>query len=210
MALRPGSMRCRTTRAARSSCRATATSLRMVSSLDGSIGPGPRPVRTSSSSSEPMTRGVSFHEVARSTDDRRLLSSVHSRCRRLRRYRLLGRDVMARTMRRPSHRRSHCTSHRGRNRRKISENHRAVFRFGDVAVPSLGMTDHWILTWLAGPDAGGATDLGYGSHIIGRAAGAAMRCDDPALEPHHLLIEISDEGAVLRQLTGRVPARVDG
>ncbi|HZX54575.1 MAG TPA: FtsK/SpoIIIE domain-containing protein [Ilumatobacteraceae bacterium] len=72
------------------------------------------------------------------------------------------------------------------------------------------MTDHWILTWEAGPDAGGTTDLGHGPHIIGRAAGAAMRCDDPALEPHHLLIEISDEGAVLRQLTGRVPARVDG
>src|SRR3954449_6336030 len=183
MALRPGSIRCSTTRAARSSWRATATSLRIVSSLDGSTGPGPRPVRTSSSSSEPRTRGVSFHEVARSTDDRRLLSSVHSRCRRLRRYRLLGRDVMARTMRRPSHRRSHCTSHRGRNRRKISENHRAVFRFGDVAVPSLGMTDHWILTWLAGPDAGGATDLGYGSPTIRGGAGGGGRGGAPPPRP---------------------------
>src|SRR3954470_11718524 len=71
------------------------------------------------------------------------------------------------------------------------------------------MTDHWVLMWEAGPDAGGTTTLDHGTHIIGRAAGAAVRCDDPALEPHHLLIEISAAGAVLRQLTGRVPARVD-
>src|SRR3954470_28191 len=71
------------------------------------------------------------------------------------------------------------------------------------------MTDHWVLTWEAGPDAGGTTTLDHGSHIIGRAAGAAGRCDDPALEPHHLLLEISSTGAMLRQLTGRVPARVD-
>src|SRR3954451_5552770 len=209
MALRPGSMRCRTTRAARSSCRATATSLRMVSSLDGSIGPGPRPVSTSSSSSEPMTRGVSFQVAARSTEDRRLLSNVHSRCSRLRRYRLLGRDVMPRTMGRPSHRRSHRMSHRRLDGGKISENRRNVFRFGGPTVPSLGMTDDWVLTWEAGPDAGGTTVLGDGSHIIGRAAGAAVRCDDPALEPHHLLMEVSAAGAVVRQLTGRVPARLD-
>src|SRR3954453_7038190 len=209
MALRPGSMRCRTTRAARSSCRATATSLRMVSSLDGSIGPGPRPVRTSRSSREPMARGGSFQVAARSTEDRRLLSNVHSRCSRLRRYRLLGRDVMPRTMGRPSHRRSHRISHRRLDGGKISENRGDVFRFGGPAVPSLGMTDHWVLTWEAGPDAGGTTVLDHGTHIVGRAGGAAVRCDDPALEPHHLLLEISSTGAMLRQLTGRVPARVD-
>ena len=37
-----------------------------------------------------------------------------------------------------------------------------------------------------------------------------MRCDDRAVEPHHLLIEISTRGAMLRQLTGRIPVRVDG
>src|SRR3954447_14868655 len=210
MALRPGSMRWSTTRAARSSWRATGTSFRIVSSLEGSIGAGPRPVSTSSSSREPMTRGVSFHVAARSTEDRRLLIRVHSRCNRLRRYRLLGRDVMPRTMRRPSHRRSHRISHRPADRWKFPEIHGSVFRFRPVAVPSLGMTDHWMLTWEAGPDAGGSTTLGHGTHIIGRAAGAAMRCDDLALEPHHLQLEISNAGAVLRQLTGRVPARVDG
>src|SRR3954453_1004958 len=71
------------------------------------------------------------------------------------------------------------------------------------------MTDHWVLTWEAGPDAGGTTVLGDGSHIIGRAAGAAGRCDDPALERHHLLMEGSGAGSVVRQLTGRVPARLD-
>ena len=39
--------------------------------------------------------------------------------------------------------------------------------------------------------------------------GTAARCDDAALEPHHMLIEISPMGAELRQLTGRVPVRVD-
>jgi S-DNA-T family DNA segregation ATPase FtsK/SpoIIIE len=72
------------------------------------------------------------------------------------------------------------------------------------------MTDMWTLSWIAGPDAGGTTVLGHGSHVVGRAPGAAVRCDDSAVEPHHLLIEISAAGATVRQLTGRVPARVDG
>ena len=36
--------------------------------------------------------------------------------------------------------------------------------------------------------------LGHGTHIVGRAPGAAARCDDAAIEPHHLLIEISADG----------------
>ena len=72
------------------------------------------------------------------------------------------------------------------------------------------MTDTWTFTWVAGPDTGGSTVLGCGQHIVGRAPGAAVRCDDGALEPHHVLIEISGGGATLRQLTGRVPVRVDG
>lgn len=72
------------------------------------------------------------------------------------------------------------------------------------------MTDVWTLTWVAGPDAGGTAVLGPGTHIVGRAQGLAARCDDAALEPHHMLIEISSTGAEVRQLTGRVPVRADG
>jgi S-DNA-T family DNA segregation ATPase FtsK/SpoIIIE len=84
------------------------------------------------------------------------------------------------------------------------------------------MNDIWTLTWEAGPDAGAIVVLGGGSHIVGRARGAAVRCDDRALEPHHLLIVVSPQAtldgaspvaptiAIVRQLTGRVPLRVDG
>ena len=85
-----------------------------------------------------------------------------------------------------------------------------AFRFELATVAHLGMTDVWTLSWIAGPDAGGSTVLGHGSHVVGRAPGAAVRCDDCAVEPHHLLVEISAAGASVRQLTGRVPARVDG
>ena len=86
----------------------------------------------------------------------------------------------------------------------------SFFRFAPATVTHLGMTDIWTLTWVAGPDAGGMTALGRGSHLVGRATAAAVRCDDSALEPHHLLIEISSAGASVRQLTGRVPVRADG
>ncbi len=72
------------------------------------------------------------------------------------------------------------------------------------------MTHDWTLTWEAGPDAGGTAVVGCGTHLVGRAAGAAVRCDDTALEPHHLLIEVTADGVQLRQLSGRVPVRVDG
>jgi DNA segregation ATPase FtsK/SpoIIIE, S-DNA-T family len=72
------------------------------------------------------------------------------------------------------------------------------------------MTEHWTFTWEAGPDAGGVTVLTGGSHIVGRAASAAVRCDDAALEPHHMLIEISTDGTQVRQLTGRVPVHLNG
>ncbi|MEO8264713.1 MAG: FtsK/SpoIIIE domain-containing protein [Ilumatobacteraceae bacterium] len=72
------------------------------------------------------------------------------------------------------------------------------------------MTHDWTLTWEAGPDAGGTAVVGCGTHVVGRAAGAAVQCDDAALEPHHLLIETSGDSVLLRQLTGRVPVRIDG
>ena len=84
------------------------------------------------------------------------------------------------------------------------------FRPRPLTVPRLHMNEMWKLTWVAGPDAGGTVVLVEGAHIVGRAHGAAVRCDDPALEPHHLLIEIAAEAATLRQLTGGLPVRVDG
>jgi DNA segregation ATPase FtsK/SpoIIIE, S-DNA-T family len=71
------------------------------------------------------------------------------------------------------------------------------------------MTDTWTFTWDAGPDAGGTVMLGHGTHIVGRAPSVAVRCDDEALEPHHVLLDISADGVSVRQLTGRIPVRVD-
>ena len=72
------------------------------------------------------------------------------------------------------------------------------------------MTDVWTFTWETGPDAGGEAVLGPGQHIAGKAPGVAVRCDDTALEPHHLLIDIAEDRLELRQMTGRIPVRVDG
>jgi DNA segregation ATPase FtsK/SpoIIIE, S-DNA-T family len=72
------------------------------------------------------------------------------------------------------------------------------------------MTDAWTFTWVVGPDAGGTVVLSSGAHIVGRVRDAAVRCDDGALEPHHLLVEITEDGLMLRQLCGRVPVRIDG
>ena len=72
------------------------------------------------------------------------------------------------------------------------------------------MNELWSFTWEAGPDAGGTALLAHGCHIIGRASGVAAHCDDLDLEPHHVLAEVTSDGVVLRQLTGRVPVRVDG
>jgi len=68
-----------------------------------------------------------------------------------------------------------------------------------------------VCSWIAGPDAGGTHALPPGRHVLGRAPGADLRTDDPAVEPHHLLLEVGADGAVaITQLTGRAPARVDG
>ena len=72
------------------------------------------------------------------------------------------------------------------------------------------MSALWTFTWEAGPDAGATALLGCGAHIVGRAPGAKVHCADRALAAHHLLIEISPDSLVLRQLCGRVPARIDG
>jgi S-DNA-T family DNA segregation ATPase FtsK/SpoIIIE len=76
----------------------------------------------------------------------------------------------------------------------------------------------------AGPDAGRTVRLGPGRHVIGRAPRAAVHLDDPDVEPHHAVLDVGvpevggdvaalDGGTTrvgLRQLTGRVPCRLDG
>ena len=66
--------------------------------------------------------------------------------------------------------------------------------------------NHWDCTWETGPDAGGTRRLDTGRHLVGRARTAAVRCDDPSLEPHHALLELHADGTLqLTQLTGFVP-----
>lgn len=68
-----------------------------------------------------------------------------------------------------------------------------------------------VCTWIAGPDAGGTHALPPGRHVLGRATAADLRTEDPALEPHHLLLEVGDGGTVVvTHLTGRSAVRVDG
>ncbi len=68
----------------------------------------------------------------------------------------------------------------------------------------------WACTWHAGPDAGACQPIAHGRHLLGRAA-PVLRADDPALEPHHALVEVHDDGTLtLTQLTGKAPIRVDG
>ena len=63
----------------------------------------------------------------------------------------------------------------------------------------------------AGPAAGVTITLGPGSHVVGRAPTSAVCIADPAVEPHHGLLHIADDGSVrFVQLAGRVPARVAG
>ena len=127
---------------------------------------------------------------------------------------MVGKRCHGRSLRiashRPSHRPSHRNPHGVLDRRISLVGCPSIFRFPVDTVAHLGMTDSWTLTWVAGPDAGATTVLGQGSHVVGRAAGAAVRCDDGALEPHHLLVEVVPAGASVRQLTGRLPVRVDG
>lgn len=48
--------------------------------------------------------------------------------------------------------------------------------------------------WVAGPDAGAAVLLPVGRHLVGRAPGCAVRCDDPALAAHHAVVEVARDG----------------
>ncbi len=69
----------------------------------------------------------------------------------------------------------------------------------------------WQCTWRTGPDAGTTHELPMGRHLVGRAHTADVRCDDPALQPHHALAEVRPDGSLmLTQLTGRAPVLLDG
>ena len=52
------------------------------------------------------------------------------------------------------------------------------------------------VVWSAGPDAGGSVALRPGRHFVGRATGAAVRCDDDALALHHAVLDVGEDGVV--------------
>ena len=53
--------------------------------------------------------------------------------------------------------------------------------------------------------------LGPGRHTVGRAASATIHVDDPAVELHHGVLDVAEDGSVaFTQLTGSFPATLDG
>lgn len=62
----------------------------------------------------------------------------------------------------------------------------------------------------SGPGCAEVTGLCPGRHVVGRAASAAVRVDDPEVEPHHLLVDVTADGRVaVFHLTGRLPVLAD-
>jgi hypothetical protein len=67
------------------------------------------------------------------------------------------------------------------------------------------------LDLVAGPDAGRRVVLDHGRHLVGRAPWCSLAIEDPAVEAHHLLLAVAEDGGIaLLQLAGRVAALVDG
>ena len=61
----------------------------------------------------------------------------------------------------------------------------------------------------AGPATGAVVHLPPGRHVVGRSPSAAVALADRALEPHHALLEVDDDGTVrFIQLSGRVTGRI--
>ncbi len=78
----------------------------------------------------------------------------------------------------------------------------------DHAGPERSRQVRWRLTWSTGPDAGAARLVGPGCWLVGRAPGAHIRCDDPALEPFHAELRLWSHGETqVVQLAGRQPVR---
>lgn len=64
---------------------------------------------------------------------------------------------------------------------------------------------------VTGPSATDWVPLAPGRHLLGRAPHAAVRLDDPTVEPHHALLLVSIHGDVeMVQLSGAVPVRIEG
>ncbi len=67
-----------------------------------------------------------------------------------------------------------------------------------------------LLTVVAGPACARPVMLAAGRHGIGRSPAMSVAIDDPAIEPHHGLLDVSSEGRVwFTQLTGRAAAGID-
>ncbi|MCU1389961.1 MAG: putative FtsK/SpoIIIE family protein, partial [Ilumatobacteraceae bacterium] len=85
----------------------------------------------------------------------------------------------------------------------------------DLAIPTTLQPDDTAgraleAVWITGPDAGGATRLSVGSHVIGRSSTAPIRCADPDLELHHAVLTVGHGAVRLDQLTGARPLLLDG
>jgi S-DNA-T family DNA segregation ATPase FtsK/SpoIIIE len=67
------------------------------------------------------------------------------------------------------------------------------------------------VTWVAGPDAGECHPLTIGRTVVGRAPSASVRCDDPAIQPFHAVIDHQPDGSVwCTPLSARPPLRLGG
>lgn len=62
----------------------------------------------------------------------------------------------------------------------------------------------------AGPDSGRRHPLPAGRHHVGRSSACAVMLADPAVEPHHAVLDVAPGRCLLTQLTGRWPILVDG
>ena len=70
--------------------------------------------------------------------------------------------------------------------------------------------DRWRATWETGPDAGVSVVLTSAGAVVGRAALADVRCDDPELEPFHARLHVGAGSPCAVQLAGRPPLRATG
>lgn len=69
-----------------------------------------------------------------------------------------------------------------------------------------------LLDVAAGPDAGRVIEVPPGRHVVGRSHSAAIRLDDPDVEPHHVLLDVASDLRLLSvtQLAGRHATVADG
>ncbi|GAB2747704.1 FtsK/SpoIIIE domain-containing protein [Terrabacter koreensis] len=63
---------------------------------------------------------------------------------------------------------------------------------------------------VSGNGAGRLIRLGRGGHLVGRAASADVRLDDPGVSRAHAVVDVSAEGVRVRDLGTTNPSRVDG